>query len=271
MALTDTAVRQAKATGKAYTLGNLDGLSLAVSPQGGKSWHFRYYWGGRQKRMSLGAYPEVSLREARQSRDEARALLAKGMNPHTQRKQKRQAIHTASEYTFEAVFQQWSEHHARGIKTGKRSTHSHILRTFAKDVLPLLGKRSILDLRRSDLLEVIERIECRGALSVSEHVRGHLNQIYRYALVKAPGLETNYASDLDVVVIPRPPARHNPFLGMDELPGLLKAIEEYDGAIKPGSVCASCCSPACVPASCVWRHRISSISNASCGSSRPAT
>ena len=230
MALTDTAVRQAKATGKAYTLGDRDGLSLAVSPQGGKSWHFRYYWGGRQKRMSLGTYPEVSLREARQARDEARALLAKGANPHTHRKQKRQAVHTASAHTFEAVFHQWSEHHKLEIKTGKRSTHSHILRTFAKDVLPLLGKRPIHELRRPDLLEVIERIEKRGALSVSEHVRGHLNQIYRFALVKVPGLETNYASDLDVVAIPRPPARHHPFLRMDELPGLLRAIEEYVGA-----------------------------------------
>jgi integrase len=61
-------------------------------------------------------------------------------------------------------------------------------------------------------------------------VRGHLNQIYRYALVKVPGLEINYAADLDVVAIPRPPARHHPFLRMDELPELLRAIEEYEGA-----------------------------------------
>ena len=230
MALTDTAVRQAKATGKAYTLGDLDGLSLAVSPRGGKSWHFRYYWGGRQKRMSLGTYPEVSLREVRQARDEARALLAQGANPHTHRKQQRQAVRSAGTHTFEAVFHQWIEHHAREIKTGKRSTHAHILRTFARDVLPFLGKRPIHELRRPDLLEVIERIERRGALSVSEQVRGHLNQMYRYALVKVPGLETNYASDLDVVAIPRPPARHHPFLDMDELPGLLRAIEKYNGA-----------------------------------------
>jgi integrase len=230
MALTDTAARQAKATGKAYTLGDRDGLSLAVSPQGGKSWHFRYYWGDKQKRMSLGTYPEVSLREARQARDEARALLAKGANPHMDRKRKRQTVRLAGEYTFEAVFHQWLERHALGITTGKRSTHANILRMFGHDVLPVLGKRSILELRRPDLLEVIERIEKRGSLSVSESVRGHLNQIYRYALVKVPGLEINHASDLDVVAIPHPPARHHPFLRMDELPGLLRAIKEYEGA-----------------------------------------
>jgi integrase len=229
MALTDTTVRQAKATGKAYTLGDRDGLSLAVSPQGGKSWHFRYYWGDRQKRMSLGTYPEVSLRQARQARDEARALLAKGVNPHTDRQQQRQAVRLSGEHTFEAVFHQWLARHALDIKTGKRSTHTNILRTFDRDVLPFLGKRPILDLRRPDLLEVIERIEQRGALSVSEHVRGHLNQIYRFALVKVPGLETNYAADLDVVAIPRPPARHHPYLRLEELPGLLQALQNYGG------------------------------------------
>jgi hypothetical protein len=117
MALTDTAVRQVKATGKAYTLGDRDGLSLAVSPQGGKSWHFRYYWGDKQKRMSLGTYPEVSLREARQARDEARALLARGINPHTHRKQQRQTVHLTGEYTFESVFHQWLERHALVVRS----------------------------------------------------------------------------------------------------------------------------------------------------------
>jgi hypothetical protein len=76
MALSDLTVRQAKATGTTYTLGDIDGLSLHVSAHGGKSWHFRYYWQGKQKPISLGTYPETSLRQARQSRDEARALLA---------------------------------------------------------------------------------------------------------------------------------------------------------------------------------------------------
>lgn len=69
MALSDLAVRQAKATGKAYTLPDLDGLSLAVTAAGGRTWHFRYYWAGKQKRMSLGTYPEVTLREANAARE----------------------------------------------------------------------------------------------------------------------------------------------------------------------------------------------------------
>jgi integrase len=229
MALTDTAVRQAKATGTAYTLGDLDGLSLAVSPQGGKSWHFRYYWSGKQKRMSLGTYPEVPLREARQARDEARALLAKGTNPHTHRKQKRQAVLLAGEYTFESVFHAWLERLQLKIKTGKDSTHARILRAFTHDVLPFLGKRPILEIRRPDLLEVLGRIERRKALSLARQVRGDLNRVYRFALVKVPGLEINYASDLDVVAVPQNPVRHNPFLSLAEIPELLRSLRDYPG------------------------------------------
>ncbi|MCS4309141.1 hypothetical protein M2404_003504 [Rheinheimera pacifica] len=100
----DLIIRQPKATGKTYTLPDADGLGLVVSPVGGKSWHFRYYWLGKQKRISLGGYPEVSLREARALRDDARALLAKGMNPHTDRKQKRHAARLVSANTFGAIF-----------------------------------------------------------------------------------------------------------------------------------------------------------------------
>ena len=97
MALSDLVVRQAKATGKAYTLPDIDGLSLAVTATGSKSWHFRYYWMKEPKRMSLGTYPEVSLREARALRDEARALVAKDINPRLHRKQKRAAVKLAGE------------------------------------------------------------------------------------------------------------------------------------------------------------------------------
>ena len=98
MALSDLTVRQAKAADKTYSLPDTDGLGLVVAPTGGKSWHLRYYWLGKQKRISLGNYPEIGLREARTLRDEARALLARGINPHTDRKQKRHAVKLAADY-----------------------------------------------------------------------------------------------------------------------------------------------------------------------------
>jgi integrase len=212
----------------AYTLGDSDGLSLNVSARGGKSWHFRYYWRGRQKRISLGTYPAVSLRQARQARDEARALLAQGTNPQAHRQQQRLADRLADEHTFAVVFEHWIEHHQLEIKTGKGSTHAQIVRVFHKDVLPSLGKLSIHEIRRPDLLEVIARIERRDALTIARLVRGWLRQVFRYALVKV-GLEYNPATDLDVVAVPRRPTRHNPSLRMDELPALLQALRDYPG------------------------------------------
>ncbi len=100
MALSDTTVRQAKTKRKAYTLGDTDGLSLAVSPEGGKSWHFRYSWNGKQKRLSPGTYPEISLKDARARRDEARELVARGINPRKHRNQERRLALLAEEHTF---------------------------------------------------------------------------------------------------------------------------------------------------------------------------
>ncbi|WP_055128003.1 tyrosine-type recombinase/integrase [Pseudomonas mediterranea] len=229
MALSETAVRHARITGNDYTLGDTDGLALNVTAHGGKIWRFRYYWAGTQKRMSLGSYPQISLREARSRRDEARALVAQGINPYEHRKQQRRAVRFAAEHTFEAVFNQWVEFRRLSLKEGRQSTLSQIIRTFNKDILPILGGRSIYDINRHDLLDLLNRIEQRKALTTAEKCRTWFNQLFRYALVKIEGLEQNPASDLDVVALPKPPVAHNPFLRMDELPALLTALRGHQG------------------------------------------
>lgn len=231
MALTDVSVRQARATGKDYTLPDFDGLSLAVSATGGKSWHFRYYWAAKQKRMSLGTYPEVSLRDARALRDEARALLAKDINPKIDRKKKFRAACLAAEHSFRAVYLQWIAHRKLELKEGRQSTLSQIHRIFDKDVLPALGTMSIYDVRRPDLLTVLARIEQRSAFTTAEKVRAWFRQLFRFAMVKVEGLESNPASDLDVVAVPKPPVVNNPFLRLPELPDLLHMLRCYRGTI----------------------------------------
>jgi len=228
MALSDLTVRQAKAADKTYSLPDTDGLGLVVAPTGGKSWHLRYYWLGKQKRISLGNSPEIGLREARTLRDEARALLARGINPHTDRKQKRHAVKLAADYTFKAVFDAWVEHRRKELKEGRQSTLSQILRIFGKDVLPALGKMSIYDIRRPQLLGVLARIEERKAFTTAEKVRTWLSQLFRYALVIVEGLEANPASDLDVVAEPKPPVNHNPYLHLPELPEFLQKLRLYN-------------------------------------------
>lgn len=232
MALSDTAVRQAKATGKAYTLGDIDGLSLAVSAEGGKSWHFRYYWHGTQKRLSLGTYPEISLKEARTRRDVARELVARGINPRKHRNEERRLALLAEEHTFQKVFEQWFEFRKQSLKPGRQSTREQIQRIFNKDLLPALGARSVFEIKRPDLLEVLEKIERRRAFTTAEKCRTWLHQMYRYALVKLPGLEQNPAADLDVVAAPKPPVTHNPFLRMGELSELLKKLRTYKGRLQ---------------------------------------
>ena len=228
MTLSDLTVRQAKAADKAYNLPDTDGLGLVVAPTGGKSWHLRYYWLGKQKRISLGNYPEIGLREARALRDEARALLAKGINPHTDRKQKRHAIKLASEYTFKAVFDAWVEHRRKELKEGRQSTMSQILRIFDNDVLPTLGRMSIYDIRRPQLLGVLARVEGRKAYTTAEKIRTWFRQMFRYALVIVEGLEINPASDLDVVAEPKPPVNHNPYLLLPQLPAFLQKLRHYN-------------------------------------------
>lgn len=230
MALSEMTVRHARITGNDYTLGDSDGLTLNVTASGGKIWLFRYYWTGKQKRMSLGCYPQISLKEARNRRDEARALVAQGINPYEHRKQQRRAVRFATEHTFEAVFNQWVEFRKLSLKEGRQSTLSQILRIFDKDVLPVLSGRSIYDITRQDLLNLLSRIEQRKALTTAEKCRAWFNQLFRYALVKIEGLEHNPASDLDVVALPKPPVTHNPFLRMDELPALMAALRSYGGA-----------------------------------------
>lgn len=181
--------------------------------------------------MSFGSYPQLGLRGARTKRDDARALIAQGANPSEQRKQQRLAVRLSSDHAFEAVSNQWIALRSLNLKDGRQSTLSQMLRIFAKDILPHIGDRSIHDITRHALMEVLDRIESRGAFTTAaEKCRTWLNQLFRYALVRIAGLEHNPASDLDVVAMPRPPVEHNPFLRMAELPPLLRsgAIHSFD-------------------------------------------
>ena len=184
--LTDMMVRQAKAADKPYTIADFDGLSLFVSTNGARLWHFRYTWVGRRARLSLGAYPQLSLRDARDLRDKARALLAKGINPRIDRKQKRQAIKLAGDNTFMAVYEKWLEHRQYTLEEGRQSSLSQIRRVFRKDVFPYLKPLSIYEVTRPMLLEVIDRIEKRGALSVAEKLRTWFKQLFDYAMRAGP-------------------------------------------------------------------------------------
>jgi len=228
MALTDAVVRQAKITGKDYTLTDADGLILFVSGKGAKKWHFRFTWLGKQQRIALGSYPEMPLKAAREERDGLRAQVAQGVDPRIHRLQSKVATLAAPAQTFSSVFKVWRDFKALSLKTGRQSTLSQIDRIFAKDVLPRLGHFDIFEVDNTHLLEALRRIERRKAFTTAEKVRTWLNQMFRYAMVEK-GLRHNPASDLDIVAAPKPPTAHNPFLRMEELPAFLQTLHSYGG------------------------------------------
>ena len=179
--LTDMTARQAKATGKPYTIADFDGLYLHISAVGGRAWHFRNTWMGQRARISLGSYPELSLREARELRDEARSLVARGINPRTDRKQKRQAIRLAGENTFMAVYEKWMEHRQLTLEEGRQSSLEQIRRVFKKDVFPSLKRLTIYLLAaRSWLMTLIATFLLIRGCSAKKTV----------AIAPAPSLET---------------------------------------------------------------------------------
>jgi integrase len=230
MALSESAVRYARGTGKNYLLNDTEGLALWVNANGSKLWHVRFSWGGKQWRMSLGAYPALGLKDARDLRDEAQALLAKGIDPRAHRRRERSAARVAGANTFEAVFRSWRDFKALSLKTSRQSTLSQIDRMFPKDVLPWLGTLSIFEVTRTDLVQVLRRVEHRGALSTAEKIRTWLDQLFRYAMVEV-NLEANPAGELDMVALPQPPVSHNPYLTMGEMPLFLGKLRRHGGVI----------------------------------------
>lgn len=229
--LSDLMVRQAKSTGKPYSLADFDGLYLYVSAIGTKAWHFRYSWAGKRDRITLGSYPALSLKDARGLRDDARSLLAKDINPHTERKRKRHAIVLAGEHTFKAVYEQWLAHRKLSLEEGRQTSLEQIGRVFKKDVFPALRHLTIYDITRAHLLDIIGKVEKRGSLSVAEKLRTWFTQLFTYATVAIPNMAENPSKDLGVVALPLPPVDNNPFLRMPELPLMLQTLRKYRGRL----------------------------------------
>jgi len=223
MALTDAQVRQAKPRTKSYTLSDSGGLVLFVAPNDAKYWHFRFSWKGKRARISFGRYPQVSLRQARLLRDEARGQLAQGNDPRTDR-----PLHVRSSAgagTLAELAERWYAFKSPRLSNAPKGTAWQLRRYLDKDILPRLGHLPLAETRRPDVLTVQRQIEERRALNIAKKVRGWLNEMFRFAV--AEGLmEINPAADLDVVAEPEPPVRHHPFLRKEELPEFLRTLRD---------------------------------------------
>ncbi len=164
MPITDTSIRNAKPSEKSIRLYDSHGLYLEVSPAGGKWFRFKYRFDGKENRMSLGVYPDVSLKDARVRRDEARKLLACGVNLSENRKAQRSARADGMANSFEVVAREWFAKHS---PTWAANHSRGILSRLERDVIPWIGSRPIADITAPDILAVVRRIESRGTLETA--------------------------------------------------------------------------------------------------------
>ncbi|MCL1028883.1 tyrosine-type recombinase/integrase [Serratia silvae] len=226
MPLTDLQIRRAKPQEKAYTLNDGQGLSLLIEPSGSKGWRFRYRYAGKARLMSFGTYDLVSLAEARSKREVARKQVSEGIDPGEVKKAAKLAQKLSAENSFEVISREWHTAKADRWSLGYRE---EIMSTFEADVFPYIGKRPISEIKPLELLEVLRRIEKRGALEKTRKVRQRCGEVFRYAIITGRA-EYNPAPDLaSALAVPK--QQHHPFLSAEELPYFVKDLEGYTGSI----------------------------------------
>jgi integrase len=192
MPLSDAAVRSAKPSDKPVRLFDGGGLYVEISPTGGKLWRWKYRFAGKEKRLSLGIYPEVSLAEARAQHLAARKVLKAGIDPGEKKKVDRLIRMDSSESSFAAVADELLTLHK---KKNSALTMERNGRIVEKDLNPYLGHRLIAEISAPELLAVLRKIEKRGAIETAHRARGIASMVFRYAITVGKA-ERDPASDL---------------------------------------------------------------------------
>ena len=179
MALSVKEIDNAKPGAKAVRLFDAGGLYLEVAPSGGKWWRLKYRFGGKEKRLSLGVYPDVSLKTARNRRDDARTLLSDGVDPGLQRKAEKQAKAESGSNTFEAIAREWM------ATRGKEWTESYAGKTksaIERHAFPAIGSKPITEISSPDLLALLRAIESRGIVDMAHRIQQHIGAVFRFAI-----------------------------------------------------------------------------------------
>jgi integrase len=225
MPLTDTAIRKAKPADKIQRLFDGGGLYLEVAPAGGKWWRQKYRFLGKEKRLSLGTYPDVSLTEAREKRDAARKLLAAGVDPGAHRKATRAASEERAANSFEVIAREWL-----AKQTWVESYRVKVLAWLENDVFPRIGSRPIAEITAAEFLAVARRIEARGAIESAHRVMQVCGQVMRYAIASSRA-EQNPVANLKGALPPPTEKHHAAITEPDAVGGLLRAIDGYSGSL----------------------------------------
>ncbi|WP_176300743.1 tyrosine-type recombinase/integrase [Burkholderia vietnamiensis] len=222
MPLTDTAIRNAKPADKPVRLFDGGGLYLEIAPSGGKWWRLKYRFGGKEKRYSLGVYPEVTLATARKKRDEAREKLAAGIDPGEAKKAEKRASLLAAAHSFEVVARGWMDERKTTVEPAQ---HDKTLARMENDVFPWLGKRPIAEIDAPEILVVLKRVDGRGARFTAHRIRSEISRVFRYG-IKEGHCKADPARDLVDAI---PPAQTTHFASITEPEKVGEMLRAFDG------------------------------------------
>lgn len=225
--LTDVAVRNAKPADKPYKLSDERGLYLHVMPHGGRYWRMNYRFAGKQKTLAIGVYPDVSLKDARERRDEARRLTTKGVDPCEVKAAQKASSKEAAGNSFEVVAREWFAK----VSVGWVPSHAdRIMRRLERDVFPWLGGKPIAEIKAPDVLRALRRIESRGALETAHRALQNIGQVFRYATATGR-VDGDLTGALRGAL---PPVRSKHFAAVTDTEGvgaLMRAIDGYEGGL----------------------------------------
>ncbi|HDY7051798.1 TPA: tyrosine-type recombinase/integrase [Klebsiella pneumoniae] len=219
MSLTDAKIRTLKPSDKPFKVSDSHGLYLLVKPGGSRHWYLKYRINGKESRIALGAYPAVSLSDARQQREGVRKMLALNINPAQQRAAERGS--RMPEKMFKTVALAWHSSN----KKWSQNTADRLLASLNNHIFPVIGNLPVSELKPRHFIDLLKGIEEKGLLEVASRTRQHLSNIMRHAVHQGL-IDTNPAANLGGVTTP-PVRRHYPALPLERLPELLERIEAY--------------------------------------------
>ncbi|HDR2495852.1 TPA: tyrosine-type recombinase/integrase [Enterobacter roggenkampii] len=225
MKLNARQVDTAKPKDKPYKLADGGGLYLLVNPNGARYWRLKYRVAGKEKLLALGVYPDVTLADARAKRDEAKRGIAGGIDPSEAKREEKISRELNVRNTFQEIACEW---HSSKLYKWSEGYASDIMEAFNKDVFPYIGKKPISEIKPLELLNVLRRMEGRGATEKAKKVRQRCGEVFRYAIVTGRA-EYNPAPDLTSAMQGHE-SSHYPFLNAPELPAFFEALSRYSGS-----------------------------------------
>ncbi len=225
MKLTARQISTAKPTEKPYKLSDGGGLYLLVNPNGSRYWRMKYRYAGKEKLLSIGVYPDVTLAEARDKRIEAKRILATGDDPSEVKQAAREAKSLAVNNSFELLALEWHDHKKSSWSSGYADD---ILEYLRKDIFPYIGKKAITDIKPMTMLSVLKKMEERGVLDKLKKTRQACRQIFTYAIITGRA-EFNPVTDL-AGALKTPKQQHFPHLMPDQIGPFIHAVNAYSGS-----------------------------------------